>query len=207
MRERRMRVSGLAAKGRTESTRRLLTTFEKVKTSRPCHSDTTLHGHLRTPFRTATMTPETSPTPGIKRTSHVELTPGRKEGQHSVWDALTGIFEDLDRQGGGAEAEELEDTLDELRGLLEMHTQLRHKAVELEAMRLEVTRERDAALSMLYPSGQPLREDPFEDPFDAPEEAVGETNEPEADDVGEDGGKPYDDVYYSASGAALPHVR
>jgi hypothetical protein len=160
------------------------------------------------------MTPETSPTPGIKRTSHVELTPGRKEGQHSVWDALTGIFEDLDRQGGGAEAEELEDTLDELRGLLEMHTQLRHKAVELEAMRLEVTRERDAALSMLYeleeeasPSGQPLREDPFEDPFDAPEEAVGETNEPEADDVGEGGGKPYDDVYYSASGAALPTVR
>ena len=154
------------------------------------------------------MTPETSPTPGIKRTSHVELTPGRKEGQHSVWDALTGIFEDLDRQGGGAEAEELEDTLDELRGLLEMHTQLRHKAVELEAMRLEVTRERDAALSMLYeleeetssPSGH-------EDPFDAPEEAVGETNEPEADDVGEDGGKPYDDVYYSASGAAFPHVR
>ena len=67
-----------------------------------------------------------------------------------MWDALTGIFEDLDRQGGGAEAEELEDTLDELRGLLEMHTQLRHKAVELEAMRLEVTRERDAALSMLY---------------------------------------------------------
>jgi hypothetical protein len=112
------------------------------------------------------MTPETSPTPGIKRTSHVELTPGRKEGQHSVWDALTGIFEDLDRQGGGAEAEELEDTLDELRGLLEMHTQLRHKAVELEAMRLEVTRERDAALSMLYeleevasPSG------PFRGPF------------------------------------------
>ena len=155
------------------------------------------------------MTPETSPTPGIKRTSHVELTPGRKEGQHSVWDALTGIFEDLDRQGGGAEAEELEDTLDELRGLLEMHTQLRHKAVELEAMRLEVTRERDAALSMLYeleeeeassPSGQA-------DPFDAPEEAVGETNEPEADDVGEGGGKPYDDVYYSASGAALPSVR
>ena len=45
------------------------------------------------------------------------------------------------------------------------------------------------------------------DPFDAPEEAVGETNEPEADDVGEDGGKPYDDVYYSASGAALPSVR
>ena len=95
-----------------------------------------------------------------------------------------------------------------------MHTQLRHKAVELEAMRLEVTRERDAALSMLYeleevasPSGQPLREDPFEDPFDAPEEAVGETNEPEADDVGEDGGKPNDDVYYSASGAALPSVR
>ena len=157
------------------------------------------------------MTPETSPTPGIKRTSHVELTPGRKEGQHSVWDALTGIFEDLDRQGGGAEAEELEDTLDELRGLLEMHTQLRHKAVELEAMRLEVTRERDAALSMLYeleeassPSGQPLR---MEDPFDAPGEAVGETNEPEADDVGEGGGKPYDDVYYSASGAALPSVR
>ena len=157
------------------------------------------------------MTPETSPAPGIKRTSHVELTPGRKEGQHSVWDALTGIFEDLDRQGGGAEAEELEDTLDELRGLLEMHIQLRHKAVELEAMRLEVTRERDAALSMLYeleeassPSGQPLR---VEDPFDAPEEAVGETNEPEADDVGEDGGKPYDDVYYSASGAALPTVR
>ena len=78
-------------------------------------------------------------------------------------------------------------------------------------MRLEVTRERDAALSMLYeleeetsPSGQPLR---IEDPFDAPEEAVGETNEPEADDVGEDGGKPYDDVYYSASGAALPSVR
>lgn len=128
-----------------------------------------------------------------------------------MWDALTGIFEDLDRQGGGAEAEELEDTLDELRGLLEMHTQLRHKAVELEAMRLEVTRERDAALSMLYeleeetsPSGQPL---PEEDPFDAPEEAVGETNEPEADDVGEGGGKPYDDVYYSASGAALPSVR
>ena len=81
------------------------------------------------------MTPETSPAPGIKRTSHVELTPGRKEGQHSVWDALTGIFEDLDRQGGGAEAEELEDTLDELRGLLEMHTQLRGKAVELEASR------------------------------------------------------------------------
>ena len=26
-------------------------------------------------------------------------------------------------------------------------------------------------------------------------------------DVGEDGGKPYDDVYYSASGAALPSVR
>ena len=205
MRERRMRVSGLAAKVRTESTRRI-TGFEKVKSSRPCHSGTTLHGHLRTPFRTATMTPETSPTPGIKRTSHVELTPGRKEGQHSVWDALTGIFEDLDRQGGGAEAEELEDTLDELRGLLEMHTQLRGKAVELEAMRLEVTRERDAALSMLYE----LEEETSpraEDPFDAREEAVGETNEPEADDVGEDGGKPYDDVYYSASGAALPSVR
>ena len=123
-----------------------------------------------------------------------------------MWDALTGIFEDLDRQGGGAEAEELEDTLDELRGLLEMHTQLRRKAVELEAMRLEVTRERDAALSMLYELEEADITDwsPLEDPFDAPEEAVGETNEPEADDVGEDGGKPYDDVYYSASGAALP---
>ena len=153
------------------------------------------------------MTPETSPTPGIKRTSHVELTPGRKEGQHSVWDALTGIFEDLDRQGGGAEAEELEDTLDELRGLLEMHTQLRGKAVELEAMRLEVTRERDAALSMLYELEEETSPTGAEDPFDAPEEAVGETNEPEADDVGEDGGKSYDDVYYSASGAALPTVR
>ena len=153
------------------------------------------------------MTPETSPTPGIKRTSHVELTPGRKEGQHSVWDALTGIFEDLDRQGGGAEAEELEDTLDELRGLLEMHTQLRHNAVELEAMRLEVTRERDAALSMLYELEEETSPTGAEDPFDAPEEAVGETNEPEADVVGEGGGKPYDDVYYSASGAALPSVR
>ena len=124
-----------------------------------------------------------------------------------MWDALTGIFEDLDRQGGGAEAEELEDTLDELRDLLEMHTQLRGKAVELEAMRLEVTRERDAALSMLYELEEETSPTGAEDPFDAPGEAVGETNEPEADDVGEDGGKPYDDVYYSASGAALPSVR
>ena len=65
-----------------------------------------------------------------------------------MWDALTNIFEDLDKQGGGPEAEELEDTLDELRGLLEMHRQLRDKAVELEATRLEVTRERDAAMAM-----------------------------------------------------------
>ena len=88
-----------------------------------------------------------------------------------------------------------------------MHTQLRHKAVELEAMRLEVTRERDAALSMLYELEEETSPTGAEDPFDAPEEAVGETNEPEADDVGEDGGKPYDNVYYSASGAALPTVR
>ena len=37
--------------------------------------------------------------------------------------------------------------------------------------------------------------------------ALREYIEAEADDVGEDGGKPYDDVYYSASGAALPSVR
>ena len=56
------------------------------------------------------MTPETSPAAEIRpaRDHAQELTPGREKGQHSVWDALTNIFEDLDKQGGGPEAEELE---------------------------------------------------------------------------------------------------
>ena len=159
----------------------------------------------------ATMTPETSPAAGIRPAGEraQELIPGREKGQHSVWEALTNIFEDLDKQGGGPEAEELEDTLDELRGLLEMHRQLRDKAVELEATRLEVTRERDAAMAMLCEmedealAGQNTGGEGV-DPFNAPEEAVGETIDPDADTaVSED--EAYG-VYYSASGAELPPV-
>ena len=132
------------------------------------------------------MTQETFPAAGIRPAGEraQELTPGREKGQHSVWDALTNIFEDLDKQGGGPEAEELEDTLDELRGLLEMHRQLRDKAVELEATRLEVTRERDAAMAMLCEmedealAGQNTGSEGV-DPFNAPEEAVGETIDPD----------------------------
>ena len=157
------------------------------------------------------MTQETFPAAGIRPAGEraQELIPGREKGQHSVWDALTNIFEDLDKQGGGPEAEELEDTLDELRGLLEMHSQLRDKAVELEATRLEVTRERDVALAMLCEmedeelAGQNTGGEGV-DPFDAPEEAVGETIDPDVDTaVGEE--KAYG-VYYSASGAELPPV-
>ena len=79
-----------------------------------------------------------------------------------VWDALTNIFADMDSQGGveGPEGEALQETLASLRGLLDMHLQLRKKAVELTARRMEVARERDAALERLASSAAPSR-NPF----------------------------------------------
>ena len=68
-----------------------------------------------------------------------------------VWGALTLIFADIDAQGGvdGDESVALGETLDVLRGLLDMHKQLGRKKVALSAKNLEATRERDAALGRL----------------------------------------------------------
>lgn len=68
-----------------------------------------------------------------------------------VWWALTLIFADIDAQGGvdGDESVALGETLDVLRGLLDMHKQLGRKKVALSAKNLEATRERDAALGRL----------------------------------------------------------
>lgn len=67
-----------------------------------------------------------------------------------VWDALTTIFSDMDSQGGaGVEQEALEETLESLRGLLDMHLQLRRKTAGLDAKRAQMEGERDAALDRL----------------------------------------------------------
>ena len=88
--------------------------------------------------------------------SHQSPLPFDGEGG-DVWDALTNIFADMDSQGGveGPEGEALQETLASLRGLLDMHLQLRKKAVELTARRMEVARERDAALERLAELGGP----------------------------------------------------
>ena len=74
-----------------------------------------------------------------------------------MWAALTSIFADIDAQGGveGEEGVALEETLQELRGLLEMHQQLGRKKVALAATLVEATRERDAALERLAELGVP----------------------------------------------------
>lgn len=72
------------------------------------------------------------------------------EGDGDVWDALTNIFSDMDNQGGaGDEQDALAETLESLRGLLDMHRQLKKKTVGLNAKREEMARERDAALERL----------------------------------------------------------
>ena len=93
--------------------------------------------------------------------SHQSPLPFDGEGG-DVWDALTNIFADMDSQGGveGPEGEALQETLASLRGLLDMHLQLRKKAVELTARRMEVARERDAASSVSPSSAAPSR-NPF----------------------------------------------
>lgn len=83
------------------------------------------------------------------------VAPGSRDDGGDVWDALTTIFADMDSQGGvdGPEGAALEETLESLRGLLQMHLQLRRKAVALTAKKVEVTRERDAALERLAALG------------------------------------------------------
>jgi hypothetical protein len=69
-----------------------------------------------------------------------------------VWKALDGIFADMDARGpgsGGEEHDALADTVEALRGLLDMHAQLRSKSLALAAKRVEIVRERDAALDRL----------------------------------------------------------
>lgn len=67
-----------------------------------------------------------------------------------VWDALKGIFSDMDSQGGaGSEQDALAETLESLRGLLDMHRQLLKKTKGLNAKGAEMARERDAALQRL----------------------------------------------------------
>ena len=71
-------------------------------------------------------------------------------GEGDVWDALTHIFADMDNQGGaGDEQDALAETLDSLRGLLDMHRQLKKKTVALRAKNEEMAKERDAALERL----------------------------------------------------------
>ena len=74
-----------------------------------------------------------------------------------MWAALTNIFADMDAQGGveGEEVVALEETLQELRGLLQMHQQVERKKVALAATLVEATRERDAALERLAELGVP----------------------------------------------------
>lgn len=83
--------------------------------------------------------------------------PAASPGGEDVWAALTSIFADIDAQGGveGEEGVALEETLQELRGLLEMHQQLGRKKVALAATLVEATRERDAALERLAELGVP----------------------------------------------------
>jgi hypothetical protein len=63
----------------------------------------------------------------------------------------------MDAQGGveGEEVVALEETLQELRGLLQMHQQVERKKVALAATLVEATRERDAALERLAELGVP----------------------------------------------------
>jgi len=80
--------------------------------------------------------------------------PASSSGSEDVWAALTHIFADIDVHGGvGDEAEELGETLDVLRGLLDVHTQLGYKKVALTAKQVEAARERDAALERLAELG------------------------------------------------------
>ena len=83
------------------------------------------------------------------------VAPGAREDGGGVWDALTTSFADMDSRGGvdGPEGAALEETLESLRGLLQMHLQRRRKAVALTAKKVEVTRERDAALERLAALG------------------------------------------------------
>lgn len=67
-----------------------------------------------------------------------------------MWDALTHIFADMDNQGGaGDEQDALAETLDSLRGLLDMHIRLKQKTVGLRVKNKEMAKERDAALERL----------------------------------------------------------
>ena len=83
--------------------------------------------------------------------------PATSPGGEDVWAALTNIFADMDAQGGveGEEGVALEETLQELRGLLDLHKQLGRKKVALAATLMEATRERDAALGRLAELGVP----------------------------------------------------
>ena len=83
--------------------------------------------------------------------------PAASPGGEDVWAALTNIFADMDAQGGveGEEGVALEETLQELRGLLQMHQQVERKKVALAATLVEATRERDAALERLAELGVP----------------------------------------------------
>ena len=78
-------------------------------------------------------------------------TRGTQTGREGdVWDALTNIFTDMDSQGGaGDEQDALAETLEALRGLLDMHLQLQTKTKGLHAKLDEMGRERDAALDRL----------------------------------------------------------
>ena len=71
-------------------------------------------------------------------------------GDGDVWDTLTHIFDDMDNQGGaGDEEDALAETLESLRGLLDMHLQLKKKTRGLHAKKAVMTMERDAALERL----------------------------------------------------------
>jgi hypothetical protein len=84
--------------------------------------------------------------------------PAAPTGGDDVWAAVTHIFADMDAQGGIEEEEgvAVEETLQELRGLLDMHQQLERKKVALAATKVQATRERDAALERLAELGIPL---------------------------------------------------
>ena len=96
--------------------------------------------------------------------SHQSPLPFDGEGG-DVWDALTNIFADMDSQGGvGARREALQETLASLRGLLDMHLQLRKKAVELTAKAhgggARARRRPRASRGARRPQPQPLRTPP-----------------------------------------------